>query len=184
MKREMEVVKSRKLPKADKLVQTDRTSLLAVDTQTTVRTYASVTAQVEEVNDESEGTGKMNLDPPASPNTPTTIWKWLCVTPTLKPIRAITTIGHLALAYVVHGVKCHGSWQAYLQEVERAVGRKGGGVIGVQWLLQQHRRRGKAFSSLVVFLKWAVPTAQCMYVKMRGWKHIVEEYEWERRPCH
>ena len=61
--------------------------------------------------------------------------------------------------------------------MERALGRKGGGVIGVRWLLQQYRRRGKAFSSLVVFLKGAVPTAQSMYVKMRGRKHRVEEYE-------
>ena len=58
------------------------------------------------------------------------------------------------------------------------------GVIGMRWLLQQHRRRGKAFSSLVVFLKRAVGTAESMYVKMRGQKHIVEEYEWGRRPSH
>ena len=85
---------------------------------------------------------------------------------------------------MVHGVACHGPWQAHIQEVERAFGRKGGGVIGVRWLLQQHRRRGKAFSSLVVFLKRAVGTAKSMYVKMRGRKHMVEEYEWGRRPSH
>ena len=85
---------------------------------------------------------------------------------------------------MVHGVACHGPWQARIQEVERAFGRKGGGVIGVRWLLQQHRRRGKAFSSLAVFLKRAVGTAESMYVKMRGRKHMVEEYEWGRRPSH
>ena len=60
----------------------------------------------------------------------------------------------------------------------------GGGVIGVRWLLQQHRRRGKAFSSLVVFLKRVVGTAESMFVKMRGRKHMVEEYQWGRRPSH
>ena len=87
-------------------------------------------------------------------------------------------------AFVVHRVACHEPWQARLQEVERAFGRKGGGVIGVRWLLQQHRRRGKAFSSLVVFLKRAVGTAESMYIKMWGRKHMVEEYECGRRPSH
>ena len=47
----------------------------------------------------------------------------------------------------------------------------------MRWLPQKHRRRGKAFNSLVVFLKRAVPNAQSIYMKMRGQKHIVEEYE-------
>ena len=51
-------------------------------------------------------------------------------------------------------------------------------------LLQQQRWRGKAFSALVVFLKRAVPTVQSIYVKMRGRKHMVEHYEWGRRPSH
>ena len=66
----------------------------------------------------------------------------------------------------------------------KSIREEGGGVIGVQWLPQQHRRRGKAFSSLVVFLKRAVGTAESMYVKMRGRKHMIEEYEWGRRPGH
>ena len=140
-------------------MHTDSASLLAVDTQTTVRTYASVAAQVQEVSDEGEATDKIDLDLPASPNTPTMKGKSSGVTPTPKPTEATTTLGHLSRAYVLYGVVCHGFWQAHIQEVERAFGRKGGGVIGVRWLLQQHRRRRKAFSSLVVFLKWAVPTA-------------------------
>ena len=59
----------------------------------------------------------------------------------------------------------------------KSIREEGGGVIGVRWLLQQYRRRGKAFSSLVVFLKRAVGTAETMYVKMRGQKHMIEEYE-------
>ena len=184
MKRETEVEKNKKVPKADRLVQTDSASLLAVGTQTTVHTYASVATQVEEVGDKGEATDKMDLDLPASPNTPTTKGKSSGVTPTPKTMQATTTIGHLAWAYVVHGVACHGCWQAHIQEVERAFGRKGEEFIGVRWLLQQHRRRGNAFSSLVVFLKRAVPTAQSMYVKMRGRTHIVEEYKLGRRPSH
>ena len=49
MKREMEVEKNRKVHKANRLVQTDSTRLLAMGTQTTVRTCASVAAQVGEV---------------------------------------------------------------------------------------------------------------------------------------
>ena len=126
----------------------------------------------------------MDLDLPASPNTPTTKGKSSGVTPIPKPMQATTTVGHLTGAYVVHGVACHGSWQAHIQKVERVFGRKRGGVISVRWLVQQHRRRGNAFSSLVVFLKRAVPTAPSMYVKIRGQKHIVEEYEWGRRPSY
>ena len=101
-----------------------------------------------------------------------------------KPTQATPTSGRLARAFVVYGVACYGPWQARIQEVERAFGRKGGEVIGVRWLLQQYRRRGKAFSSLVVSLKWAVGTAESMYVKMWGRKHMVEEYKWGRRPSH
>ena len=36
------------------------------------------------------------------------------------------------------------------------------------WLLSYGRRRGKAASSMFVFLKNAVPTAKEMYVRMRG----------------
>ena len=95
MNREMKVEKNRKVPKADKLVQTDRDSLLPVGTQTTVRTYASVAAQVEEVSDEGVATDKMDLDPPASPNTLTMKGKSSGVTPTPKCTQATTTVGHL-----------------------------------------------------------------------------------------
>ena len=93
MKREREVEKNRKVPMADKLMQTDRASLLAVGTQTTVRTYASVAEQVEEVGEEGEATDKMDLDPPASPNTPTIKGKSSGVTLTPKPMQATTIIG-------------------------------------------------------------------------------------------
>ena len=68
-----------------------------------------------------------------------------------------------------------------IREVERAFGGKGGGVIGVRWLLSYERRKGKTASSMVVFLKNAVPTAKEMYVRMRGRKYTVVEYQWGRR---
>ena len=37
---------------------------------------------------------------------------------------------------------------------------------------------------MVVFLKRAVGTAESMNVKMRGRKHMVEEYKWGKRPSH
>ena len=142
-------------------------------------------AQVGEVSEgEGEPADKMDIDPPGSPKSSKKPQSSQGGTPTPKPTPATPTSGHLARAFVVHGVACHGPWQARIQEVERAFERKGGGVIGVRWLLQQHRRRGKAFSSLVVFLKRAVGTAESMYMKMRGRKHMVEEYEWGRRPSH
>ena len=132
---EMEVEKNRKVPKPNSLVQSDRASLSAVGTQTTVRTYASMAAQVEEVSDEGEATANMDLDPPATPNTPTMKGKSSGVTYTPKPTQVTTTVGHVGQAYVVHGAACHGSWQSNIQQAERAFGRKGGGVIGVRWLL-------------------------------------------------
>ena len=62
-------------------------------------------------------------------------------------------------AFVVHGMACIGPMTHKIREVERAFRGKGGGVIGVRWLLHYSRRRGKTASSLVVFLKRAVPTA-------------------------
>ena len=97
--------------------------------------------------------------------------------------RSPTTVGYVARAYVVHGVRCRRPMTHIIQEVETAFGRKGGEVIGVRWLLDGGRRRGKAASSLVVFLKRAVPTASEMSVRIRGRKHTVVEYEWERGPA-
>ena len=43
------------------------------------------------------------------------------------------------------------------------------------------RRRRKTFSSLVVSVKRAVQTAADMYVRIRGRKHKVEQYRWDRK---
>ena len=61
-----------------------------------------------------------------------------------------------------------------MQEVGRAFGRKGGVVIDVYWLLQLHKRRGRAFSSLVGFLSKTIGIAKGMDIKKNGQRHIVE----------
>ena len=82
---------------------------------------------------------------------------------------------------MVHGVECQGPMARKIPEVERAFRGKGGGVIGVRWLLQWNRRRGKATSSLVVYLKRGHPTAKEMWLRMKGRKYSVDEYEWGRK---
>ena len=54
----------------------------------------------------------------------------------------------------------------------------------MRWFLGFDRRWRKTFSSLVVFLKRAVPTAETMYVKSRRRKHILEEYLWSGKLSH
>ena len=102
--------------------------------------------------------------------------------PSAKKPRNNTATGRTARAFVAHGVAWPGPMAAKIQEVERAFGTKGGGVIRVRWLLKGSRRWRKAASSLVVFTKRAVPTAIVMYMRMRGRKHMVVEYEWDRGP--
>ena len=116
----------------------------------------------------------MDIDSPPPPtDKPTSP----AATPSAYTTNATPTFAQLSRAFVVHGIACSGSWTHKIQEIERAFGRRGGGVIGVRWLLQRNRRRGKTFSSLVVFVKRAVQTAADMYVRLRGRKHKVEEYK-------
>ena len=82
---------------------------------------------------------------------------------------------------MVHGVACAGPFAYKIQEVERAFRGKGGGVIGVRWLLHWSKRKGKTTSSLVVYLKKDVVMAKEMSVRMRGRKYTVVEYEWDRK---
>ena len=162
----------------EKAVQTEVTEVLVAGTQTERRTYASILAQTEEVRIGGENTDKMDIDTPPTPTiNPTSP----ATTPLANTSNATPRSAHLSRAFVVHGMACSGPWTQKIQEVERAFGRRKGGVIGVRWLLQGYRRRGKTFSSLVVFVKRAVQTAADMYVRVRGRKHKVEEYKWDRK---
>ena len=148
--------KGRRDKEVEKAMQTDVKGVLVAGTQTERRTYASILAQTEKVSIGGENTDKIDVDTPPPPtNTPTSP----AATPSANTTNATPTSAHLA----------------------RAFGRRGGGVIGVQWLLQSYRRRGKTFSSLVVFVKRAVQTAADMYVRVKGRKHKVEEYKWDRK---
>ena len=106
----------------------------------------------------------------------------LATSPSAKNPTNNTSTGRTARAFVVQGIVCLGPMAANIQEVERAFRTKGGGVIGVRWLLKGSRRRGMGASSQVVFTKRAVPTATEMYVRMRGRKHTGDKYEWDRAP--
>ena len=68
----------------------------------------------------------MDIDPPGSPKSGKKPHLSLGRTPTPKPKQATPRSGHLARAFIVHGVACYGPWQAYIQEVEVAFRRKGG----------------------------------------------------------
>ena len=70
-----------------------------------------------------------------------------------------TATGRTARAFVVHGMASLGSIAVKILEVDGAFRTKGGGDIGVRWLLKGSRRWGKTATSLVVFTKRGVPTA-------------------------
>ena len=127
LKKKKEADKNKKVPKVDKVLQTEVVMGPVAPTQTPLRTYVSVASQVEEVSEgEGEPTDKMDIDPPGLPKSGKKPQSSQGGTPTPKPMQATPTSGRLVRAFVVHGVACHGPWQARIQEVERAVGRKGG----------------------------------------------------------
>ena len=117
-------------------------------------------AQTEGMEGEGpNNTDHMDLDPQTPEFVP-------AATPTAKdPINTSASV-HCARAFVVHGFVCSGPLRHKIREVDRAFGGKGGGVIGVRWLLQWNRRKGKTASSIVVYLKRVVPTALEMFFRM------------------
>ena len=80
LKKEKEVDKNQKVPKADKVVQTEVVVGRVAGMQMPVCTYASVAAQVEEVSEgEGEPTDKMDIDPlglPTSGKKATVVRGW------------------------------------------------------------------------------------------------------------
>ena len=162
----------------DKGGQTEVPHVQEGETQTPARTYASVAAQTEvKENGVAKHTDSMVIDSTAPPN------KATADPPSAKDQSKDkdTATAPTSRAFVVHGMACIGPMTHKIREVERAFGGKGGGVIGVRWLQHYSRRRGKTASSLVVFLKRAVPTALEMAVRMRGRKYKVVEYDWSRK---
>ena len=86
LKKEKEAEKNKKVPKKDNVVQTKLIVRRVAATQTTIRTYASVAAQVEGVSEcEGEPTDKMDIDPPGSPKSGKKPQSSQGGTPTAKP---------------------------------------------------------------------------------------------------
>ena len=163
----------------DKEAQMDRTLHKHKGVQAASRTYADALAQPTIVEENVGTPDKMDIHPPTPP--PTTKNSEV-VPPTAKDNKDTgQPHGHLARSYVVHGVATTGPMLPKIREVEIAFWGKAGVVIGVRWLLRYERRKGKAASSMVVFLKNAVLTGKEMYVRMRGRKYMVVEYQWGRR---
>ena len=112
----------------EKAVQTEVTEVLVAGTQTERRTYASILAQTEEVSIGGENTDKMDIDTPPPPNNKPTS---PATTPLANTSNTTPTSAHLSRAFVVHGIVCSGPWTQNIQEIERAFGRRKGGVISV-----------------------------------------------------
>jgi hypothetical protein len=53
-------------------------------------------------------------------------------------------------------------------------------ILGARWLLNPQRRKGKTTSSIVVFLQSAVKNSGG-YIRIRGRRHSVEVYEFDRK---
>ena len=128
------------LPKTvgvDKAIQAE-TTVAEKEVQTMSRMYADVLSQTEKVEEKVEvkrGTGTTDdeemIDAPVPKPT-----KWgPAASPLAKNPTINTSTGRTERAFVVHGVACLGPMAAKIQEVERAFRTKGGGVIGVRWLL-------------------------------------------------
>ena len=91
LEKEKEAEKNKKVPKKDKVVQTKLVVWKVTATQTTIRTYASVAAQVAGVSEsKGESTDKMYIDLPGSPKrdktaTTTRRGREPAITPRLRP---------------------------------------------------------------------------------------------------
>ena len=103
--------------------------------QTVSRTYADVLSQTEKEVAEVEvkrGTGITDDEDMIDAPVPKPTKLRPAASPSAKNPTNNTATGRTARAFVVHGVACLGPMAANIQEVERAFGTKGGGVIGVR----------------------------------------------------
>ena len=142
----------------DSGMQSEEAEMAATGTQTMRHTYASVVAQTEDTGEVTNvggpsGASRGEGGQPADPAT--------------KKPTGTTPVGDRPVrAFVVHVVACSGPWAHRSREMEKAFGRRGGSVIGMRWLLQRDRRWGRSSTSMVVYLRRAIPTAEDMYVRV------------------
>ena len=112
----------------DKGGQTEVPQVQEGETQTPACTYASVAAQTEvKEKGAAKHTDSMDIDSTAPPS------KVTADPPSAKDQNKDkgVAIAPTSRAFFVHGVACIGPMTHKIQEVERAFGGKGGGVIGV-----------------------------------------------------
>ena len=138
-KAEVEAGRERRRRVVDSGMQSGVVGVTAIGAQTMERSYASVVAQTEDTGEKMDMDGPSGGDggQPAGPMTK-------------KPTGTTPVGDHPVRAFVVHGVACSGPWAHRSRDMEKAFGRRGGGVIGMRWLLQWGRRRGRSFTSMVV----------------------------------
>ena len=95
------------------------------------------------------------------------------IKPATPPVaKKLYTIG--TRASVVHGVPCQRPMSETIQDARMWESE----ILGTRWLLGRPRREGKITSSVVVFFNRAVYVGPVL--KMRGKKHSVAAYDWDR----
>ena len=106
-------------------------------------TYADVLSQTEREEETVEvkrGTGTTDDEEMIYAPVPKPTKLRPATSPSAKDPTNNTATSRTARAFVVHDVACLGPMAVKIQKVERAFGTKGGGVIGVRWLLKGSRR--------------------------------------------
>ena len=169
---EVEAERERRCRLVDRGVQSEVVGVTAIGAQTIGRTYAIVVAQTE------DGGKKMDVDGASRDLRGVGS---LSGDPARKPAGTTPVGDHPVRTFVVHGVACNGPCAHRSREVENAFRRRGGRVIGMRWLLQWGRRRGRPFTFMVVYLRRAITTTGDS-VRLLGKRHRVEEYQWDRQP--
>ena len=135
---QMVMAESVKIVGVDKAIQAEPT-VTEKEVQTVSCTYADVLSQTETELEKVEvkrGTGTTDDEEMIDASVPKPTKLRPAASPSAKNPTTNTATGCTARALVVHGVACLGPMAAKLQEVERAFRMKGGGVIGVRWLLK------------------------------------------------
>ena len=141
-------------PVSARCVQTD----LVVVESAAPRSYASVAAQSEPVGVCDSGSGGGPAPPSGSSGPP--------------PVGA--------RAVVVHGVSCRRSMAEILWQARQVWTGGMARVVAVRWLVGIDRRRGKAASSVVVYLSGVV-SVRSRVVRFGGRWCPVDRYEFGRR---
>ena len=97
---------------------------------------------------------------------------------TSAPRPPVASTPLVSRAFVIHGVTCRQPMDGIIQGVARTL-KTGPRILGARWLLNPQRRKGKATSSIVVFLQSTAKYSEHIWIW--GRRHSVEVYEFDRR---